>query len=169
MFDGVDGLDEILEAGLVDVDLVADLLADVLDNLAPDDEVELVGGLFLAALAGVLAGVLDEDLAGVFAGVFAGVLTGVLESCCESAPVVKLNSLMGDTEDLLLASDFAVDAVPLLDAEARFLLVEAEIVLFLIGVGVFLAVELAFGRGVALMGLELRLTGVGVCLAILLQ
>lgn len=80
---------------------------------------------------------------------------------------------MGDTEDLLLARDFLAEAAPavfLLEV-ARFLLVEAEaVVRFLIGVGVFLATELlplAFGLGVALIGLELLLTGVGVCLAIL--
>lgn len=71
MFDGVEGLEELLGVeGRVDVDLLADLLAGVRDDLAADDEV-VVGGLFLAALlAGVLAGFLADCLAGVLMGVF---------------------------------------------------------------------------------------------------
>lgn len=51
---------------------------------------------------------------------------------------MKLNSLIGDTEDLLFAVDFLADLAAF-EAVDCFLLVEAE-VFFLIGVGVVLAV-----------------------------
>lgn len=77
---------------------------------------------------------------------------------------MKLSSLIGDTEDLLLASDFLADADDRLLVEARFLLVEAD-------VGRLTAelegVAFAFGLGVPLIGLEDRFAGVGVCLAML--
>lgn len=142
---GVEGLDEEREDGraldgddVVEVDFDAER-AGALVDLA----VEL-GGLFLAAL----------DLLGVFNGVLVSI----------SPPAVKLNSLIGDTEDLLLARDFLADAVFLLEV-GRFLLVEAEL-FFLIGVGVVLALDVAFGLGVPLMGFEALFAGVGVCLAI---
>jgi len=74
---------------------------------------------------------------------------------------------MGDTEDLLLDTGFFEEAVFLLEA-GRFLLVDVDEDFFLIGVGVVLAFEEAFGLGVPLMGLELLLAGVGVCFAIML-
>lgn len=155
MFDGVDGLDDGLDGVFA---IPADCLAvSLLDDLTDD---EPVGGFLLAALAGVLA----EDLAGVLAGVLVGVfavvlaagLTGDLESCCSEASPVKLSSLMGETDDLLFASDFLADVAGRLLVDARFLLVEAEVVRFLLGDGVLLAL----GRGVPLMGREVRLAGV---------
>lgn len=159
---GVAGLEEVRDAGLAfDDDEPDDFVAERDGVLADDDlEADFVAepaGLLLAAL-GLLAGVLT----GVLAGVLAGVLTGVLVST--SALAVKLISLIGDTSDLLLARDFLVEAAFRFDA-GRFLLVDAA-VLFLIGVGVVLAFEDAFGRGVPLIGFEALLAGVGVCLAI---
>jgi len=143
----VDGLDrdrdftadEALVIPLDGVFFVADLAADE----------ALAVGLFLAALAGVLAG--------VFAGVLAVVFT--LMGVFVSAPV-KLISLIGDTEDLLAGIDLRLDAVDRLAVEGRaFLLVEADVELFLAGVGVLVALD-AFGRGVPEMGRDVLLAGV---------
>lgn len=109
--------------------------------------------------------VLLEELLGVF--LLVALLTGVFKSC-ELLPMVKLNSLMGDTLDLLLAAADAfldVDLAPLglllrdFEAEpADFFLMEA---------GVVLALD-DLGLGVPLTGFEARFAGVGVCLAIVL-
>lgn len=131
---GLEGLDDDLDGGRAD--LVADFLVEVLLDLAE------LADFRLTALAG---------------------LTGVLKSC-STAPTVKLNSLIGDTEDLLLAAfDFLVDCVLLVERFA--LLTDEDAVFFLIDVGV-LAFD-CFGLGVPLMGFEARLAGVAVCLAIL--
>lgn len=105
-----------------------------------------------------------EELGVVFflLALFAGVLT--FESC-SLPPTVKLNSLIGDTLDLLLlfGAFFEVDFAPLgldldFDAEAGcFFLMEA---------GVVLALD-DLGLGVPLTGFDARFAGVGVCLAIL--
>lgn len=156
MLDGVVGLDDGL-VGVFGSDFVTpvDCLAiSLFDDL--EAEAELGAGFLLAALAGVLAildGVLEADL------------TGVLESCCSGMAPVKLCSFMGETEDLLLESDFLAEAADRLVVDARFLLVDADVVRFFIGVGV----PLLFGRGVPFIGLELRFAGVVVCLAILYQ
>lgn len=166
MLDGVDGLEEVLAGDLAEdgafvMTLDCDLLAGVLldEDLAADD-----AGFLLAAavLAGVFAGVLVvvDDLFEV-----GGDLVGDLES--ESEAAVKLNSLMGDTDDRLVADrDFLVEALDRLLVDGRFLLVDEELGLFLLGVGVLAIDDL--GLGVPLMGLaEAFLAGVGVCLAIL--
>lgn len=134
-FDGLEGRDD----GLDDEALLADLLAAVLLV----DFAEL-GGLLLAALAG---------------------LTGVLKSAplVTSAPT-KLVSLMGETEDLLLADGFLDEA----DLEVdRLALLADAVERFLIEAGVVLALD-DLGLGVPLMGLDERLAGVVVvCLAIM--
>lgn len=140
---GVDGLDEVLEAGRDDgrlADLVADLWAGV---RAVDLVDELGAALLLAALAG---------------------LTGVLKSCTFGDPTVKLNSLMGETEERLLVElvflvDCDLDADEAVLVVGLFLPVDAEAALFLIGVGVVLAFD-DLGLGVPLMGFEARLAGV---------
>lgn len=131
---GLEGLDDDLDGGRAD--FVADFFVEVLLDL-----VELAD-FRLAALAG---------------------LTGVLKSC-STVPAVKLISLIGDTEDLLLAAfDFLEDCVLLVDLFDLLAEVEA---FFLIEAGVVLAfVDL--GLGVPLIGLEALLAGVAVCLAIL--
>lgn len=136
---GLEGLDEARDEGLgegFDV-LDVDRLADVLFDL-----VELGVCLFLAALAG---------------------FTGVLNSGSFAA-IVKLNSFMGDTEDLLLATvDLRVDC----DLEAeRFALLAEAVVFFLMEAGVVFALD-DLGLGVPLMGFEDLLAGVAVCLAIM--
>lgn len=138
-------LDEGLEAdaGCFDADFEMDLL---LVDLVVDFLAELLG-FFLLGLAD---------------------LTGVFMSDSARAPE-KLNSLIGDTEDLLLtlfevdflAEDLALDRLPLLLAEV--------VGFFLIDDGVFLAeAPAAFGLGVLLIGFEALLAGVAVCLAIFL-
>lgn len=167
MFEGVDGRDEALDGGLLADEAFVMTLFDLLDGVLAVDLAADAGALLLAALAGVLAGVLDgvlveDDADLLLAGGVA--LIGVFESVSE-APV-KLNSFMGDTDDLLVAeSDLRADVADLLVADGRFLLVDAA-AFFLAGVGV-LAVD-ALGLGVPLMGLEALLAGVGVCLAILI-
>ena len=137
---GVDGLDELLGVGFAC--FVADFAG---VRVAVDFLIELCGFL-LEALA---------------------CLTGVLESCCSPEFPVKLNSLIGDTEDLLFATAFLVDCVDVVGFFADlFLLVDAEArCCFLIGDGVtFALVDL--GLGVPLIGLEALFAGVAVCLAI---
>lgn len=132
---------------------------------------DLDGGLvfvvddFLLAvdLVGVLLDLLD---AGAFLFAALAGLTGVLKSCSLLAPSVKLSSLIGDTEDLLLAVDFLVDCDLLADLLA-FELDEEEVLFFFIEAGVVLAFE-DLGLGVPLMGFEVLLAGVAVCLAMLL-
>lgn len=134
---GLGGLDDDLEGGR------ADLVADFVADLILFDLVELAA-FRLTALVG---------------------LTGVLNSC-SLAPTVKLCSLMGDTEDLLLATlDFRVDCDLLVDL---FDLLAEDVVFFLIETGVVFAFD-DLGLGVPLMGLEFLLAGVAVCLAILFQ
>lgn len=138
-----EGLDEDDDWVCFEADFEADLLAD--DDLLLDFLTELAG-FFLMALAG-LAGVLKLD----------------------SPPVapVKLNSLIGDTDDLLftlLAVDFLADFV------VDLFLLAGVVVFFLMEAGVVLALleaPAALGLGVPLMGFEVRLAGVAVCLAIL--
>lgn len=122
--------------------------------------------LGLAADAFLLFADLATEL-GVF--LFAGLagLTGVLKPASES-PAVKLCSLIGETEDLLLvdAADFFVDCDFI--ADARLDLVAEAVVFFFIEAGVVLGFD-DFGLGVPLIGFDARLAGVGVCLAILLN
>lgn len=104
------------------------------------------------------------ELAGFLLAALVG-LTGVLKSGCSldvCDAAVKLDSLIGDTEDLLLAADLRCDGVGLL--LERFALPADAAVFFLIEAGV-LAVD--FGLGVAFIGFGVRFAGVGVCLAIL--
>lgn len=139
---GVEGRDDDLDGGrafVVEDLLGVDLLIGVLLDLVDD------GAFLLAALAG---------------------LTGVLKSCSLLAPSVKLSSLIGETEDLLLAVDFRVDCD--LPAGLFALELEEEEVFFFIEAGVVLAFD-DLGLGVPLMGFELLFAGVEVCLAILLQ
>lgn len=112
--------------------------------------------LDLAELAGLLLLVLDEDG-----------LVGVLKSGCSPAPNVKLSSLIGETEDLLLAVvGFLEDCV--FEVERFALLLEEAELFFFIDVGVVLAFD-DLGLGVPLIGFEADLlAGVAVCLAILL-
>lgn len=140
-------LDEGLAAddGCLDADLEFDLL---LVDLELDFLTELVGFFLVGLVADDLSGVLMSDSA--------------------MAPR-KLNSLIGDTEDLLLTLlevDFLADA---LEFVVRLALLLAEVVgFFLIEEGVFLAeAPAAFGLGVLLIGFEALLAGVAVCLAIL--
>lgn len=140
---GVEGRDDDLDGGrafVVEDLLGVDLFIGVLLDLVDD------GAFLLAALAG---------------------LTGVLKSCSLLAPSVKLSSLIGETEDLLLAVDFRVDCDLPADLFA-FELEEEEVVFFFIEAGVVLAFD-DLGLGVPLMGFEALFAGVEVCLAILLQ
>lgn len=82
---GVAGLGDALDEGLEVEGREVDFVIEDLLFLAADDLVELAGFLF-AALAG---------------------LTGVLNSACSLA--VKLSSLIGETDDLLLAVVFLDD------------------------------------------------------------
>lgn len=153
---GLVGLEaeEVLDEGLAGV-LEDDF---ELDRLAEDLLLDLA-----ALLPLVVVLFLEELLAG---------LTGVLKSAESPAPV-KLSSLIGDTDDLLLAVDFLVD-FDLEADEGRFALLadeeDEEVVLFfLIEAGVVLAFDEAFGLGVLLMGFEARLAGVALCLAIVVS
>lgn len=141
---GVEGLDEDLDGGRAFVeDLLFDLLLDevlLLDLVAED------GVFLLAALAG---------------------LTGVMKSCSLLAPSVKLSSLIGDTDDLLFVVDLRVDCDFPVDLLAFELEEEAD-VFFFIEAGVVLAFD-DLGLGVPLMGLEVLLAGVAVCLAIMFR
>lgn len=133
------------------------------------DGVEYGFALDLLLDAGVLLGVADPiacffaDELGVlrFFATLDG-LAGDLKSLVSDSPI-KLNSFIGDTDDLL--------RLALLDEVAGFLalerlvtgvLVSDDVVFFLSDAG------LDFGRGVPLIGFEDLLAGVADCLAILL-
>lgn len=142
---GLAGLDDVLDAGLglglVLDDLLAERLAAVLVDLAE------LAGFLLAALAGLL---------------------GVLKSG-SVVTVVKLSSLMGETDDLLLAVDFLEELDDALVADLFVFAAEDE-GFFFIEEGVVLALDDAFGRGVPFIGLDARFAGVVVvCLAIVDQ
>lgn len=127
---------------------------------------------------------LDDGLDAFVADLFAGVLldfadpvgflltgvglTGDLKSGSVTT-VVKLSSLIGDTEDLLLMAvefDFLADCDVDFVAGFRDLLAD-DVAFFFIEAGVVLAFE-DLGLGVPLMGFEALLAGVAVCLAILI-
>lgn len=93
---GLEGLEEEREAGLEE-DLEADFAAAGVD----DDLLAGVEDLVLGVL--VLVDLFEVDfLAEPLAGVFAGVLETLFLKFSSSNPMEKLNSLMGDTEDLML-------------------------------------------------------------------
>lgn len=103
---------------------------------------------------------LDDFLLAALAG-----LTGVLKSG-SVVIVVKLSSLMGETDDLLLAVDFLAELEMAFVADfLAFVADEADF--FLMEAGVVLALAEVLGLGVPLIGFEARLAGVVVCFAIL--
>lgn len=160
---GVVGLDDVLDGGrAVDVDLLADEL--VVDLLVAG--VEFCLALDLLLTAGLLFGValpiacFFADELGVF--LFLAALDGLagdLKSLFSDSPI-KLNSLIGETDDLLRLAD-EVAGFLALERFPTGVFVADEVVFFLSDAGVDL------GLGVPLMGREDLLAGVADCLAIM--